>query len=173
MPSHGIFEWWHLMNCWLTSNMGQGRCGSRSQRRGRYHCEGGSGGGIPAEYLTIHFLSSIGMCWSLVLVGFGLIRFWYWPRLHEQQATSGWGRQGSFNKPGERTTLGIIESDVLSWLSPHCRGICSSRLPLTACYTVGIRAGHMRPAQPIAYSHELHARPYETWMSNIVHTAAF
>ncbi|MFO7826447.1 MAG: cytochrome c3 family protein [Cyclobacterium sp.] len=118
--------------------------------------EGGSGGGIPSEYLTI-ILVVLVIVLILVLVVLGLIVSVLTKYMNNSDKLDEEDKEFINQKTDY---LGILKSDGFILIVTTIVLAFVVKTAIDGLYTVGIQQGYA-PAQPIAYSHELHAGQYE------------
>ncbi|SHM58135.1 Cytochrome c [Cyclobacterium lianum] len=117
---------------------------------------GGSGGGIPSEYLTI-ILVVLVVVLILVLVVLGLIVSVLTKYMNNSDKLDAEDKEFINQKTDY---LGILKSDGFILIVTTIVLAFVVKTAIDGLYTVGIQQGYA-PAQPIAYSHELHAGEYE------------
>ncbi|MBD3626605.1 c-type cytochrome [Cyclobacterium sp.] len=117
---------------------------------------GGSGGGIPSEYLTI-ILVVLVIVLILVLVVLGLIVSVLTKYMNNSDKLDEEDKDFINQKTDY---LAILKSDGFILIITTIVLAFVVKTAIDGLYTVGVQQGYA-PAQPIAYSHELHAGQYE------------
>jgi mono/diheme cytochrome c family protein/heme/copper-type cytochrome/quinol oxidase subunit 2 len=116
---------------------------------------GGSGGGIPAEYLSI-ILGVLVIVLLLILVVLGLIISVLTKYLSKQELD-----QDDKEFVSQKFELGkVLKSDGFVLIITLFVVAMVAKTAIDGLYSIGIQQGYA-PAQPIAFSHALHAGQYE------------
>jgi cytochrome c551/c552 len=116
---------------------------------------GGSGGGIPGEYLTI-IVGVLVLVLLLILVVLGLIISVLTKYLNKQNLD-----EEDKEFVSQKTDLSkIFKSDAFIIVVTALVIALVAKTAIDGLYSVGVQQGYA-PAQPIAFSHALHAGQYE------------
>ena len=116
---------------------------------------GGSGGGIPSEYLSI-ILGVLVLVLLLILVVLGLIISVLTKYLNKQPLS-----EEDQEFVSQKTDFGkILKSDAFIIIVTALVVALVAKTAIDGLYSVGVQQGYA-PAQPIAFSHALHAGQYE------------
>lgn len=118
--------------------------------------EGGAvGGGIPTEYLTV-IVAVLVVVLLLILVVLGLIISVLTKYLNKQELD-----EDDKEFVSQRFDLGkVLKSDVFVIVVTALVVALVAKTAIDGLYSVGVQQGYA-PAQPIAFSHALHAGQYE------------
>jgi cytochrome c2 len=115
----------------------------------------GTGGGIPTEYLSI-ILGVLVLVLLLILVVLGLIISVLTNYLNKQPLS-----EDDHEFVSQKTDFGrILKSDAFIIVVTALVVALVAKTAIDGLYTVGVQQGYA-PAQPIAFSHALHAGQYE------------
>jgi len=116
---------------------------------------GGAGGGIPSEYLTI-ILGVLVVVLLLILVVLGLIISVLTKYINKQPLS-----EEDQEFVSQKTDFGkIFKSDAFIIIITALVIALVAKTAIDGLYSVGVQQGYA-PAQPIAFSHALHAGQYE------------
>ncbi|MFC3878753.1 c-type cytochrome [Algoriphagus namhaensis] len=116
---------------------------------------GGAGGGIPTEYLTV-IVAVLVVVLLLILVVLGLIISVLTKYLHKQDLD-----EDDKEFVNQKLDLGkVLKSDVFVIVVTALVVALVAKTAIDGLYSVGVQQGYA-PAQPIAFSHALHAGQYE------------
>lgn len=117
--------------------------------------EGGVSGGIPSEYLTV-ILAVLVVVLLLILVVLGLIISILTKYLNKQEL-----EEDDKEFVSQKLELGrVFKSDAFVIIVTALVVALVAKTAIDGLYSVGVQQGYA-PAQPIAFSHALHAGQYE------------
>jgi mono/diheme cytochrome c family protein len=116
---------------------------------------GAAGGGIPSEYLTI-ILGVLVLVLLLILVVLGLIVSVFSKYISKQELS-----EDDREFVSHKTDFGkIFKSDAFIIIVTALVVALVAKTAIDGLYSIGVQQGYT-PAQPIAFSHALHAGKYE------------
>ncbi len=155
MPSHEFLSDEDVMNLLSYIEYGDKADPAAAAATGGEAGQAGGGGGIPSEYLTI-ILSVLVVVLLLILVVLGLIisiltKYLSNQNLDEVDAEFV-NQKFDFKK--------ILRSDAFVIIITTLVVAFVAKSGIDQLYTIGVQQGYA-PAQPIAFSHQLHAGQYE------------
>lgn len=155
MPSHEFLSDEDVMNLLSYIEYGDKADPAAAAAAGTEGSQVGTGGGIPSEYLTI-ILSVLVVVLLLILVVLGLIisiltKYLSNQNLDEVDAEFV-NQKFDFKK--------ILRSDAFVIIITTLVVAFVAKSGIDQLYTIGVQQGYA-PAQPIAFSHQLHAGQYE------------
>jgi cytochrome c2 len=155
MPSHEFLSDEDVMNLLSYIEYGDKADPAAAASAGGEGGQAGAGGGIPSEYLTI-ILAVLVIVLLLILVVLGLIISILTKYLSNQKLDEVdeefINQKFDFKK--------ILKSDAFIIIMTTLVVAFVAKSGIDQLYTVGIQQGYA-PAQPIAFSHQLHAGQYE------------
>jgi cytochrome c2 len=155
MPAHEFLSDDDVMNLLSYIEYGDKADPSAAAASGAEGGQVGTGGGIPSEYLTI-ILAVLVIVLLLILVVLGLIisiltKYLSSQKLDEVDAEFV-NQKFDFKK--------ILRSDAFIIIMTTLVVAFVAKSGIDQLYTIGVQQGYA-PAQPIAFSHQLHAGQYE------------
>lgn len=156
MPSHEFLSDGDLDNLLAYIEYGDKADASASAGAGAVAADGGgAGGGIPSEYLTI-ILGVLVFILILILIVLGLIVNVLTKYIYKQDIDA-----DDKEYVSQKIDFGkLLKSDAVVIIVTTLVVAFVAKTAIDGLYSIGVQQGYA-PAQPIAFSHALHAGQYE------------